>query len=107
MDAVKYEWDEDKRQTNIRKHGIDFVDVPRIFDGYTLTIEDTRFAYGEARYITVGLLKGRPVVVAHVERRDNMRIISARKATKYEQISYFKQITNQLGAPRRPKRKRH
>ena len=40
-----FEWDEPKRQINIRKHGIDFVDVPEVFDGDTLTIEDARYAY--------------------------------------------------------------
>ena len=44
---VNFEWDEIKRQTNIRKHGIDFVDVPTVFDGVTVTIEDTRYNYGE------------------------------------------------------------
>jgi len=64
---MEFEWDEAKRQSNIRQHGIDFVDVPAVFDGYTVTTEDTRFAYDEPRYITVGLLKGRAVVVVHTE----------------------------------------
>ena len=104
---MKFEWDEEKRQTNIRQHGIDFQDVPPLFDGYTVTVEDTRFAYGETRYITTGLLKGRALVVAHTERGEKIRLISARKATKYEKISYFEQITNKLGAARRAKRQRH
>ena len=104
---MEFEWDEDKRQSNICRHGIDFVDVRLVFNDYTVTVEDTRFAYGETRYITVGLLKGRAVVVAHTERGERIRIISARKATKYEEVSYFEQITNKLGAARRAKRKRH
>ncbi len=91
---MEFEWDENKRKTNIRKHGIDFVDIPVVFDGETVTIEDERFAYGEQRFVTLGLLQGRVVAVVHTERADHIRIISARKATKYEQRSYFEQIAN-------------
>lgn len=104
---MNFERDEAKRQTNIRRHGIDFTDVPPLFDDYTVSVEDTRFAYGETRYITIGLVKGRALAIAHTERGEKIRIISARKATKYEEVSYFEQITNQLGAAGRAKRKRH
>jgi len=89
---VRFEWDEAKRRINIRRHGIDFVDATEVFDGVTLTIEDTRFDYGETRYVTVGLLRGRVVVIAHTEQDDVIRIISVRKATKNEEANYFKQI---------------
>ncbi len=102
---MKFEWDEDKRKSNLHKHGVDFADVPTVFDGYTVTVEDTRFAYDESRFITVGLCKGRAIVVAHTERGNMIRIISARKATKNEEISYFEQITNRLGAARRARRR--
>jgi len=45
--AVNYEWNESKRQINIRKHALDFIDVISIFEGVTITIEDTRFDYRE------------------------------------------------------------
>jgi uncharacterized DUF497 family protein len=51
-----FSWDEAKRRLNIRKHGIDFADVDKVFRGFTLTAEDDREAYGEARYPTLGLL---------------------------------------------------
>lgn len=89
---MDFEWDEKKRQSNVRRHGIDFVGVESIFDGYTITIEDTRLDYGEQRFVTFGLLKGRVVLVVHTERKQKIRIISARKATKYEQDRYFSQI---------------
>ncbi len=91
---MRFEWDEAKRRANIRKHGIDFVDVPRVFRGVTVTIEDTRFDYAETRFVTLGLLKGRVVVVVHTEPEDVIRIISARKATKNEEKNYFKQIAD-------------
>ncbi len=82
-------WDEDKRRRNLRKHGFDFVDGERIFGGRTLTFEDTRFDYGEQRLVTIGLLEGRIVVVVHTESDDTIRIISIRKATRYEAQTYF------------------
>ena len=91
---MSFEWDESKRKTNIRKHGIDFIDAKPIFDGLTVTIEDTRFDYGESRYLTLGFLKGHVIVVAHTERGEKIRIISARKATKNEAKIYFEQIAD-------------
>ena len=63
-----------------------------IFDSYTLTIEDDRYDYGEERFVTIGILEGRVVVVVHTENEDSIRIISIRKATKYEEKKYFSQI---------------
>ena len=91
---MEYQWDEAKRLTNLRKHGIDFADVPAVFDGDILTVEDERLDYGEQRFVTFGLLKGRVISVVHTEREDHTRIISARKATKYEQRTYFEQLSN-------------
>lgn len=60
---VRLEWDEDKRRANLRKHGIDFLDAERVFDGYTVTLEDTRREYGERRFATFGLLDGKVVAL--------------------------------------------
>jgi len=89
-----FAWDEAKRRANLRKHGIDFVDAPKIFQGLTFTADDDREIYGERRFLTLGLLEDQVVSVAHTERRDEIRIISIRKATKYEARFYFSQITN-------------
>jgi len=91
---MKFEWNDTKRKSNIIKHGIDFIDAPMIFDGYTLTIEDNRFDYGEERFVTLGILDGRVVTVIHTESEDLIRIISIRKATKYEEEAYFSQISD-------------
>jgi len=79
-----FTWDETKRRTNLRKHGIDFVDAPKIFQGLTFTAEDEREAYGERRFLTLGLLEDQVVSVAHTESHDEFRIISIRKATRHE-----------------------
>jgi uncharacterized protein len=89
---MQFEWDESKRISNLRKHGIDFADIPAVLGGSILTIPDDRFDYGEERFVTFGLLQGRVVAVVHTESEDYIRIISARKATKNEQRIYFEQI---------------
>lgn len=89
---MKFEWDENKREINILKHEIDFVDAQKIFDYDTVIIEDSRFNYGEQRFIAIGLLNSKIIVVVYTERKNIIRIISARKATKNEQQIYFNEI---------------
>lgn len=89
---MKFEWDDTKRLANIKKHGIDFADVPAMFEGDVFAIEDQRFEYSETRYLTFGLLQFRVIVVAHTDENDIIRIISARKATKNEEKRYFEEI---------------
>jgi len=91
---MEFEWDEVKRKKNLRKHGIDFADGEKIFLGSTLTAQDARHAYSEARFVTIGLLEGRVVTVVHTETDDLIRIISIRKATRNEQKTYFKHFAN-------------
>jgi hypothetical protein len=85
-------WDEAKRGSNLRKHGFDFADAPEVFSSFTYTIEDDRFAYGERRFVTLGLLKDTIVTIAHTETEEEIRIISMRKATRYEQTIWFRNI---------------
>ncbi len=89
---MKFEWDENKRIINLQRHGIDFADVWRVFENETDTIIDERFDYGEVRYLSFGLLFGEVVAVSHTETDEISRIISARKAEKYEQEKYFREI---------------
>jgi len=91
---MNFEWDEAKRIANLRKHGIDFLDIDIMFDGDTLIVEDDRCDYGEQRFVTFGLLRGLVVAVVHTDRQDSIRIISVRKATKYEQKVYFEEVFN-------------
>ena len=89
---VRFEWDEAKRLSNLRRHGINFEFAPQIFDGVTDTVADNRFDYGENRFLTFGFLREQVVVIAHTERNKNIRIISIRKATRNEEIAFFKKI---------------
>ncbi|WP_083235025.1 BrnT family toxin [Candidatus Marithrix sp. Canyon 246] len=66
----------------------------KIFDGYTISFEDDRISYGEQRFVTLGMLQSRVVATVHTERDNNIRIISIRKATKYEERNYYSKIRN-------------
>ena len=82
-------WDESKRQSNIVKHGIDFIDADSIFDFPMVTREDDReYDDGEQRLQTLAILQGRIVFVVWVERNTGAHIISIRKAERHEQKIY-------------------
>jgi uncharacterized protein len=90
--GMGFTWDENKRRSNIVKHGFDFNDAQYLFAGLTFTFEDDRDDYGEQRFITLGLLQGRFVAVIHTEVNGEIRIISMRKGAKYEQRIFSENI---------------
>jgi len=91
--AMLFTWDEKKRRSNIKKHGIDFACAAEIFSGPSFTWEDSRFDYGEQRWITMGLLGSLVVVlVVHTETEEEIHVISIRKADKDEQALFFSNI---------------
>lgn len=92
--TMKFEWDVTKRLANSHKHGIDFEDAASIFESDIVVLLDDRFDYDESRYLAFGLLKGKVIVVAYTERSEKIRIISARKALKHEEIYYYEQIVD-------------
>ena len=89
---MKMEWDEEKCVENLEKHELSFEDAWQVFSGDTITIPDDRYDHGEERLITLGRLAGRVVVVVHVSRGENTRIISMRKANAREQEIYKKRL---------------
>ena len=89
---MQYEWDEAKNRKNVAKHGLSFEDAEAVFSGPCVTFEDDRFDYGEERLITLGLLAGRLMVIAHSPRDEGTRIISMRKANRSEQKIYQKRL---------------
>ena len=91
---IRFTWDEAKRESNLRGHGLDFFDAQEVFSGITFTFEDARVSYGEQRFVTSGVLRGFVVSIVHTESPRMIRIISFRKATKNEQTIFFKQIQN-------------
>ncbi|CAM3584655.1 hypothetical protein CCOS865_03785 [Pseudomonas reidholzensis] len=92
---MRFEWDERKNQINIRKHGIDFSDVPDMFQYPMLILRDDRQHYDEERWIALGWLHALVGVVVYTERRgDVIRIISVRKATRQEAKRYDQTLQN-------------
>lgn len=87
-----FEWDRAKARANLEKHGVSFADTFGVFeDPDALTIEQP--AHDEDRYITIGLdAFGRLLVVVYTWRGDNVRIISARNATRSEIPQYESRI---------------
>ncbi|MEO0825719.1 MAG: BrnT family toxin [Cyanobacteria bacterium J06635_15] len=83
-----YQWNSDKAVANLRKHGVDFADAVSVFsDDLAITIPDERF--DEERFVTIGLdVFGRVLVVVYTLRGDEIRVISARKATRQERRQY-------------------
>jgi uncharacterized DUF497 family protein len=96
---MHYEWDEEKRKANLKSHGLDFVDAPRVFAGPTFTFEDDRFAYQEQRFVSLGLLEGTPVALVHTESPVAIRLISFRRATTHETSILLEKIIDQLPTP--------
>jgi uncharacterized protein len=91
---MAFTWSQTKRAANLKAHGLDFVDAPRVFGGLTYTFEDDRFSYGEQRFVTLGLLAGIPVSIVHTESDHEIRVISFRQATRRETQIYFDAIEN-------------
>ena len=93
---MRFEWDEQKNQSNIEKHGLDFADAHKVFDGPMLIQLDTRYEYGEEHWVAIGLLTHLVVVVVYTEREQGqlVRIISMRKALNYERRRFERSITN-------------
>ena len=88
--SLQFTWDPQKAATNLRKHKVSFPEAATAFaDPLSLTISDPDHSVGEERFVLIGQSERRRlVVVAHVERGDLIRIISARPATRRERKTY-------------------
>jgi uncharacterized protein len=87
---MKFEWDLEKADANLRKYGVSFDAAARAFeDGLSATFPDPDHSRGEERLVTYGLgIDGKLLVISHVERGGIIRIISARVATTKERKRY-------------------
>ena len=88
--ALVFEWDEKKAKENLRKHGVSFDEARSVFaDAHSWTIADPDHSLDEARFLTIGLsAEGRTLVVGHTDRGQNLRLITARLATRQERRNY-------------------
>ena len=87
---IKFEWYPDKETSNIRRHGISFSEAATVFgDPLSWTFPDPDHSIGEYRFLTIGMSSfGKMLMVSHVDRGENIRLISARKATRRERRYY-------------------
>lgn len=87
---MKFEWNPDKAARNLEKHGVSFQEAVTVFnDPLSVTFPDPNHSIGESRYIIIGRSRfGQILIVAHTDRLEKVRIISARKATRQEQRFY-------------------
>ncbi len=92
INNVKFEWDDEKNRINIEKHSVDFNDTIDIFQNIRLTAVDKRRDYGETRKISIGKINNNICIVVYTERKDVIRIISARKANQRERRKYYEHI---------------
>jgi uncharacterized DUF497 family protein len=85
---MNYEWDEDKNNANLVKHGIDCPAAIRIFDSVVLEHRDDRHNYEELRMIAIGTIDGLEFTVVYTLRENARRIISTRRSHPNERKSY-------------------
>lgn len=91
LESLKFEWDDEKYQLNIKKHGIYFEDAVNVFlDDNALYYSDDEHSDGEERFKIVGMVE-KVLAVIYTERGEVNRIISARHATKKERNDYYGQ----------------
>ena len=89
---IEFEWDEAKRDGNLTKHGVDFSQAEKFDFETSFTREDERDAYGEQRFVSIGMIKKRLHVMVWCYRGSTIRVISLRKANKRERTSYEREI---------------
>lgn len=89
---MNFIWNEKKRQKNIQKHGLDFAELKIVFQGPLVTKIDDRKNYGKIRWISLGNMAGTIVILVYTEIKNEIRFISARRASKNETTIYFKKI---------------
>lgn len=85
---MRFEWDENKRRSNLKKHGLDFVDAATMLSSATCIFEDTRYEYGEIRCHAFSELNGFVFIIIFTVRQGAFRIISARRANARERMHY-------------------
>jgi uncharacterized protein len=87
---MQFEWNPDKANSNLKKHGVSFNEASTVFtDLLSVTFPDPDHSFGEERYVIIGLSSAnRILIVPHTDRSDRVRIISAREANRNERRFY-------------------
>ncbi len=91
--ALQFEWDDEKERSNVEKHGVDFDTALKVFfDPNRVEYYDKSHSTDEDRFITIGFA-GKLLFVVYTERKENIRLISARIATNSERRRYYDRKT--------------
>ena len=91
MMEQEFEWDEGKAESNLKKHEVSFETARLAFDdAFALDRLDTTMVYSEERFVIIGLVNGILLTVVYPERKERIRIISARSATRHEEKEYHR-----------------
>jgi uncharacterized protein len=87
---MEFEWDPKKAERNLKKHGVSFKEAATIFgDPLSITYPDPDHSIDEERFITIGTsVDGNLLLIAHTDREERIRIISARETTRQEKKFY-------------------
>jgi uncharacterized protein len=91
---LEFEWDEDKRASNLSKHGVDFLRVALIFESATVEDVDDREEYDEERIIALVQVDGTVYRVVYTWRGSVIRLISAQKASRHDSKRYYETIVS-------------
>jgi uncharacterized DUF497 family protein len=95
-DDLIFEWDEEKAEANIAKHGVSFLTASEVFANEIVERADDREDYGEIRFIALGRFELDIYRVIYTLRGENLiRIISAQKAAKHEREIYYRKTFSQ------------
>jgi hypothetical protein len=88
--SLRFQWDSRKAASNLRVHGVSFREATTVFaDPLSITISDPDHSTAEMRFVDIGVSNlGRLLVVSYTERSDEVRVISARRATRNEREQY-------------------
>jgi hypothetical protein len=89
MNNDDFEWDDAKAAANLKKHQVSFATAARVFDDPDLYIVADTGHYDEQGFIAIGMVNARLIAAIYTERGETVRIISARKASKHEQNTYY------------------
>jgi len=92
MDEDEFDWDDEKAESNYRKHGVDFDTATDVFaDMFAIERADLSIPYGEDRFLITGMASGQLLTVVYTIRGETIRLISARQATRREHDDYYRQ----------------
>ena len=96
---MKFIWDRRKNEANVKKHELDFADAYKVFELPMLVNLDEREEYGEDRWLGIGFMENRAVVIVFTEPdEETIRVLSFRKATTDEKNNYEQEFKNQFGS---------